>query len=573
MCNTLMVAAIDLGTTFSGYAFSTTAEFKENPLNVNANQAWKLGSCSLKCPTCILFDHNKICVSFGYEAEDQYADVIEKKRENEYYFFKHFKMKISTQKDIDDDFLIEDENGKTLSAKIVFTGSIKALMNHLLLELTNRGVLGSMVKKKDISWVLTVPSIWTESAKKFMRSCAIETGIGKKLSIALEPEAASIYCQCAPFLSKLRGQKQTNLIDVGTKFMIVDIGGGTTDIVVQEKLEDGKLKYLCKSSGEKCGGTNVDEELLQLMTDVLGQTVITSFKKDHPLAYFELHRDFENMKQYGIDGKPKTISPPIVEFDKLCNENYNKSFDEVLKQSKHKDNLVLVGSKLRLSENLFLSTFSKTTSKITTLIQENLIKSECLGLNLFLLVGGFSESPVIQGSIKRAFADKQIIIPTESGTAVLKGAVIYGHKPDIIASRVVKYTYGISSTETYDPSKHDKGKRVTIDGVLRCGEIFRKLVTANTSVVVGEKRSFTFHTINRDQDVAHFRLFCSSSKHPKYVDETGCKEHSKFSVEIQKHSPDNVYIEVTFQFGLTELIVSAKQKGTEKESNITVKYS
>jgi hypothetical protein len=34
--------------------------------------------------------------------------------------------------------------------------------------------------------------------------------------------------------------------------------GGTTDIVVQEKLKDGKLKYLCKSSGEKCGGTNVD---------------------------------------------------------------------------------------------------------------------------------------------------------------------------------------------------------------------------------------------------------------------------------------------------------------------------
>jgi hypothetical protein len=40
--------------------------------------------------------------------------------------------------------------------------------------------------------------------------------------------------------------------------------GGTTDIVVQEKLKDGKLKYLCKSSGEKCGGTNVDEELLQI---------------------------------------------------------------------------------------------------------------------------------------------------------------------------------------------------------------------------------------------------------------------------------------------------------------------
>lgn len=98
MCDTLMVAAIDLGTTFSGYAFSTTAEFKHDPLTVHANQVWKTGSCSLKCPTCILFDQNKICNSFGYEAEEEYAEVLLDKCENQYYFFKHFKMKISTQK-------------------------------------------------------------------------------------------------------------------------------------------------------------------------------------------------------------------------------------------------------------------------------------------------------------------------------------------------------------------------------------------------------------------------------------------------------------------------------------------
>ena len=97
MCDTLMVAAIDLGTTFSGYAFSTTAEFKDNPLNVHSNQVWKMGSCSLKCPTCILFDQDKTCDSFGYEAEAQYTDVVLEKSENQFYFFKHFKMKISTQ--------------------------------------------------------------------------------------------------------------------------------------------------------------------------------------------------------------------------------------------------------------------------------------------------------------------------------------------------------------------------------------------------------------------------------------------------------------------------------------------
>ena len=98
MCDTLMVVAIDLGTTFSGYAFSTTAEFKDNPLTFHANQVCKTGSCSLKFPTCILFDQNKTCDSFGYQAEDRYTDVVLEKSENQYFFFKHFKMKISTQK-------------------------------------------------------------------------------------------------------------------------------------------------------------------------------------------------------------------------------------------------------------------------------------------------------------------------------------------------------------------------------------------------------------------------------------------------------------------------------------------
>lgn len=75
---------------------------------------------------------------------------------------------------------MEDENGKTLPAKIVFTGFIKALMSCLLKEVKTRGILGSVFEEKDISWVLTVPSIWTESAKKFMRSCAIEASIVRK---------------------------------------------------------------------------------------------------------------------------------------------------------------------------------------------------------------------------------------------------------------------------------------------------------------------------------------------------------------------------------------------------------
>jgi hypothetical protein len=38
---TLMVAAIDFGTTYSGYAFSTSHDFSINKLDIKANQVWQ----------------------------------------------------------------------------------------------------------------------------------------------------------------------------------------------------------------------------------------------------------------------------------------------------------------------------------------------------------------------------------------------------------------------------------------------------------------------------------------------------------------------------------------------------
>ena len=73
MSDYVMVAVIDFGTTYSGYAFSTISNIKLDPLKIHANQAWTAGGrqlLSLKTPTCLLLDGRKQIVSFGYEAEN-----------------------------------------------------------------------------------------------------------------------------------------------------------------------------------------------------------------------------------------------------------------------------------------------------------------------------------------------------------------------------------------------------------------------------------------------------------------------------------------------------------------------
>ena len=60
----ILVAAIDFGTTYSGYAFAFTSE----PNNIRMNKNWAAEKYdSYKTPTTILFGPNGF-IHFGYEA-------------------------------------------------------------------------------------------------------------------------------------------------------------------------------------------------------------------------------------------------------------------------------------------------------------------------------------------------------------------------------------------------------------------------------------------------------------------------------------------------------------------------
>ena len=66
---------------------------------------------------------------------------------------------------------IEDINGQPYNAMDIFSLSIKYLKDQLIKTTNDRGV-GSMVG--EIQFVITVPAIWRDSAKRFMREAAIK---------------------------------------------------------------------------------------------------------------------------------------------------------------------------------------------------------------------------------------------------------------------------------------------------------------------------------------------------------------------------------------------------------------
>ena len=77
-----------------------------------------------------------------------------------------------------------------MSAMTVFSESIRCLVDHMITECNRRNEnsqdvmhqksssldedrLMQRVEKDDIFWVLTVPAIWNDSAKQFMREAAV----------------------------------------------------------------------------------------------------------------------------------------------------------------------------------------------------------------------------------------------------------------------------------------------------------------------------------------------------------------------------------------------------------------
>ena len=95
-----------------------------------------------------------------------------------------------------------------------------------------------------------------------------------------------------------------------------------------------------------------------------------------------------------------------------------------------------------------------------------------------LLVCGFSESKIVHSAIKRTFPDMTLIIPNETGLAVLKGAVIFGHNPSVIMFRVSRYTYGVDVISEFKPGLHPPEYKIydTYVNKYKCKHIFEAFV-------------------------------------------------------------------------------------------------
>ncbi|XP_061165162.1 heat shock 70 kDa protein 12A-like [Saccostrea echinata] len=563
--NYLFVVALDFGTTYSGYAFSSRDQFRKNPLDIHSHQNWTAGGTaliSLKTPTSLLIDKDGNFVAFGYEAEDTFYSEVAKDQRGNFMLFRRFKMKLHNKKGISDNLYLEDVAGKGYPAKHVFTLSIKALVDHFKENI--RRSLNIEFTATDLRWVLTVPAIWNDAAKEYMRQCAIKAGIpDKMLKIALEPEAASIYCQ---FLPIERNPDGFGMTKEGTKYMIVDIGGGTADITVHEKIKDGKLRELHQATGGACGGTAVDREFEIRLTGILGENIMKKLRTSRTETYLDIFREFEVAKRVFTPNSTGPIRMTIsyVALNELSEEIEGKTLKTMFENA---EGMQLKLDKLHIDVATMKKFFEQSVKELIQHMQDVMQSPQTNGISLILLVGGSADSKYIQSEVTSAFDSVRLIIPPEAGLAVLKGAVIFGHDPTLIKSRILRFTYGTSVCEKFNPNIHKEEKKITIDGEDISIDCFKMILSAGTEVDIGHKVIAVYSTASVFQSGAEVKIFCTPKKEIKYTDEEGCFLLGKLFIPLplnllmgilgignQKEQP----FVVAYIFGDTELKVMGK---------------
>ncbi|KAL6455388.1 hypothetical protein MHYP_G00361980 [Metynnis hypsauchen] len=425
----LVSIGIDFGTAFTGYSFG----FKGAKQIRQPKWGEEYGMNTPKTPTCILFDEDKNFLKFGYDAIMTYTRQTRRNEAKKLFLFDDFKMELYG-KVLHRDSTMTAKNGKKMRAMKVFSESLKFMKDHAL-DMIGKHTAGVSYSASDATWVLTVPAIWSSAAKQFMTEAAIEAGLvtesePERLIVALEPEAASVWCKQLPKDGFMEGdltEAETIEQISGTQYMVVDCGGGTIDVTVHEVAEGGCLKELHRVSGNNLGGQTVDKNFKSLLREIFSEKVFDEFEENHPSELKRLMYDFSICKRY--DGEVLVQCPyNLQELARKVKdiEDYFEGNSDVDWES---GQILLSGTKLRaLHDN--------SIRGIENLIEEILEKSN-LSIRYILLVGGFALSPYVNGFVKEKFGSKyKVLCPVDAELAVVKGAVMFGMMPNVVESRI-----------------------------------------------------------------------------------------------------------------------------------------
>ena len=363
--------------------------------------------------------------------------------------------------------------------------------------------------------VITVPAYFDDSQRQATKDAGKIAGLEVK-RIINEPTAAAL----AYGLDKEKKGDE--------KIAVYDLGGGTFDVSILE-LGDGVFEVKSTNGDTHLGGADFDRVLVNYFVD--------EFKKENGIdltndnaAMQRLRDEAEKAKIELSTSQEVDINLPFLTAD----ADGPKHFEHKLSRAK--------------LEQLVGDLVDKTAEPCKKALKDAGLTAK--DIDAVVLVGGMTRMPSVQEKVKEIFGKDPMkgVNPDEvvAVGAAIQGGVLQGDVKDVLLLDVTPLSLGIETM----------------------GGVSTKLIERNTTIPTSKSEVFSTAADNQNQVEIHVlqgeRDFANDNK-----------SLGRFILDGIAPAPRGVpQIEVTFNLDANGILnVTAKDKGTGKEQNITIQGS
>jgi molecular chaperone DnaK len=361
--------------------------------------------------------------------------------------------------------------------------------------------------------VITVPAYFNDAQRQATKDAGEIAGLTVR-RIVNEPTAAAL----AYGLDRKKNEK----------IAVFDFGGGTFDISILE-VGENVVEVLATNGDTHLGGDNIDQAVIDWL--------IAEFKKDTGIDVSKDKMVLQRLKEAAEKAK--------IELSSMMETEINLPFLTADQTGPKHLSIKLSRAKLEQMVEALVQRSIEPTRKC--LADAKLEPSQ---VDEVVLVGGQTRMPLIIETVKKLFGKEpnRTVNPDEVvavGAAVQAG-VLSGEVKDILLLDVTPLSLGVE----------------TLGGVMT------RLIERNTTIPA--KRSEVFSTAADSQTSVEIHVLQGEREMARDNRPLG-----KFHLEGIPPAPRGIpQIEVTFDIDANGILnVSAKDKGTGKETKITITHS
>lgn len=198
---------------------------------------------------------------------------------------------------------------------------------------------------------------------------------------------------------------------------------------------NGHIAELDRSSCGHWGGSCVYKAFKSVLAEIVTEEMIKKYKHKHIADYMRLFNEFERRK-FNYQRNTSVIVRLPISLYWECLEIFGEDLKTLINKSKFKDQIKVIADKFEINWELFETFFQPACGGIIKHVKQLFQSSKFKDVNKIFMVGGFSESYILQDAIRDAFPNCQVRVPKEPSLAVLRGAVMLGNDLQSIASRI-----------------------------------------------------------------------------------------------------------------------------------------